>query len=837
MTTPTEKPKLTLSLAGLSGVNKDDILKKFIKTSSSESVVHKNIAQQQPVASQAQHIEEINEIKAPEENYRQQESYEADRNIGSERTIHKLNQVVHQKKEKQITAINVTNTANVKVVTQPQKPKHSKSHHKAEAEDIEENITLFGTKTENNSQAIVIKISEDEQVIKEDHRDKSVIEKTLRHYKYLEFDSDAEIDSLKLGENLRTMLEKQRSANEEDDIEVLSSFATDERTQRRKKPDSYSRSKKKSNNTQKPDALIREIKIPQLISIQELSNRLSLKINAVIDKAKYIGEVVDEDSVVDGDIAELIVEEFGQKVLRVKEKTAEDVLERKALKTNLQTSAPVVTVMGHVDHGKTSLLDALRQTDIALGEFGGITQHIGAYQVTMESGKKITFIDTPGHEAFTAMRARGANATDIVVLVIAADDSINTQTIEAISHAKAAQVPIIVAVNKMDLPGADLKKVKNDLLIHSLVPEEFGGEVPVMPVSALKRTGLKELEERILLQAEIMDLKANHSGHAGGVVLESRLDNKKGVVATVLIKHGILKNGDVVLSGTTYGRVRSILDDKNQTLETATPSMPVEVYGFTNVPVAGDRFFVLENERSAREVIDHRIQRMQEDAQAESSFESDPFAALLKKEKKSVSILIRSDAHGTLDAIRYTLNKIQHEEIKLHIVQALVGNVTEADILLAKTNGATIFAFNVNINSGEEASARKHGIVIRQHNIIYKMVDEIKALLSKSLAPVVVETKIGVAAVRQIFDVSKHGKIAGLFVQDGQIRRGALVKVIRNNVEIAKGNVDTLKHFQEDVKVITQGMECGMQLSSFSDFKPNDILEVYEISHEISKIL
>lgn len=829
----TEKPKKTISLSGSINVSKDDILKKFIKTSTSDSIVHKNLYQQTADQPKEEEIEEANAVKPVDEFYQEKPIYEADRHISTEHVIHKINKQIPPKKEKQIANISTNITANTKIEnnSKPLKAKEKPETQKV----VEENISLFGTKTENNSNAIVISL-EEEEVEKEDKRDKSLIEKTLRHYKYLEFDNDTEIDSLRAGENLRAMLETKRALNEEEEIEVLSSFASDEqRSQRRRKPDTYSHSKRKDKNIQKQEAIIREIKIPDLISVQELANRLSLKIALVIEKTKYIGEVVDEDSIIDGDVAELVVEEFGQKVLRVKEKTPEDILERKALKTNLQISAPVVTVMGHVDHGKTSLLDALRQTDVTLGEFGGITQHIGAYQVEMESGKKITFIDTPGHEAFTAMRARGANATDIVVLVIAADDSVNKQTIEAISHAKAAQVPIIVAVNKMDLPGADIQKVKNDLLAQNLIPEDFGGDIPVMPVSALKKTGLKELEERILLQADVMDLKVNHSGHAGGVVLESRLDNKKGVVATVLIKHGILKNGDVILSGTTYGRVRVIMNDKAHTLQEALPSMPVEVYGFTNVPTAGERFFVLESEKSAREVIAHRTQRIHDELQ-ELSTSSDPFAALLKKEKKSVSIIIRSDTHGTLDAIKYTLDKIEHEEIKLHIVQALVGNVTEADILLAKTNGATIFAFNVVVGSSEDAAARKHNIAIRQHNVIYKMVDEIKVLLSKSLAPIVVETKIGTAIIRQVFDVSKHGKIAGLFVQDGQVKRNALAKIIRGGVEIAKGNVDTLKHFQEDVKVITQGMECGAQISGFSDYKSNDIIEIYEISYEVNKI-
>lgn len=830
MTKSTEKPtlkgRISLSGAGIGKINKDDIIKKFIKNSTGDSsIVHKNITPGfVPQHEAGQQNSDVIEI---------QEKHEEQYHIDDDKVIKKIIPNSLQKKEKVVA--NIGSSVNVKVETQvpAKKKKSSKLAEETEQNETEVPVSFFGAA--NNENAIVIRVNDDDEQPKEDHRDKSVIEKTLRHYKYLEFDEEHEIDHLKSGEKLRALLEKQRAKSDDEEIEVLSTFVTDEHANRKKKSHSGAGHNKKKERKTSQDTVIREIKIPNLISIQELANRLSIKIAAVIEKAKYIGEHADENSILDGDAAELIVEEFGQKVLRVKEKTPEDILNRKAANTNLQTTAPVVTVMGHVDHGKTSLLDALRQTDVALGESGGITQHIGAYQVQMESGKQITFIDTPGHEAFTAMRARGANATDIVILVVAADDSINTQTIEAIAHAKAAQVPIIVAVNKMDLPGADINKVKNDLLAHDLVPEDFGGDVPVMPVSALKKTGLRELEERILLQAEIMDLKANYGGHAGGIVLESRLDNKIGVVATVLIKHGMLKNGDVILSGLTYGRVRKMLDDKGRDLQEATPSMPVEIYGFSDVPLAGERFFVLESERSAREVINHRIQRNQELAH-EVQANEDPFAAILKKEKTSVSIIVRSDTHGTLDAIKYTLGKIEHDEIKLHIVQALVGNVTEADILLAKTNNATIFAFNVNIGSSEEAAARKQNIAIRQHTVIYKMVDEIKALLSKSLAPIVVETKIGTAVVRQVFDISKHGKIAGLFVQNGQMKRGVIAKILRNENEIAKGNIETLKHFQEDVKTVTQGMECGMQISGFTDFKPGDIIDAYEISYEINTI-
>lgn len=794
-------------------VNKDDILKKFInKDYSSSSVIHKNNEQN--------HFEN----NKNNTNNGNADSEDFSHYIQDDKKIKKI-------KQKDTHEISIPQNFSIKTVEIKQKPEEVSIK-----EEVQEEIQLFGTNIDENSQnAIVIQVEESEdEVKKEDHRDKSIIEKHLRHYKYLEFDNEKEIDNLRAGEMLREMLSKQRQKDEASDIEIVSTFQIDDRVKKKKKPSPFG-AKKQSKSTQEYTQQIKEIAIPYLISATELANRLSLKINLVIEKAKFIGEHIDENSIIDGDIAELIVEEFGQKVVRVKEKTPEDILNRKAINTNIKTIPPVVTVMGHVDHGKTSLLDALRHTDIALGEAGGITQAIGAYQVTLENGRKITFIDTPGHEAFTAMRARGANATDIIVLVIAADDSINTQTIEAIGHAKAAKCPIIVAVNKMDLPSANLQKVKEDLLSYELVPEDFGGDVTVMPISALKKTGLKELEEQILLNADVLDLKGNYSGHAGGVVLESKLDNKKGVVATVLIKHGILKNGDIVLAGTTFGRVKKMLNDKTSIVTEALPSMPVEIYGFNDVPQAGERFFVMESEKSAREVIAHRIERMKQENMAIKS-NDDPFASLLKKAKKEVNIIVRCDMQGSVDAIKYSLAKIEHEEIKLNIVQILVGNITEADILLAKTNGATIFAFNVNFGSQEELVARKYGIAIREHTIIYKLIDEIKMLVSGALTPIVVETKVGTATVRQVFDISKIGKIAGLMVQDGVVKRNALAKVIRKEQIIAQGNIKTLKHFQEDVKSVQQGKECGMQMEKFENFESGDVIEIYDITYEQGKI-
>jgi translation initiation factor IF-2 len=822
--------KKTISLGKISlensGINKEDIIKKFIKNTGS-AIVHKNVEQ----------------IPAQDEE-KSSPSYSSPYDIPDEELLRRVEVTTTQKEEdvryqltNKIQKLKPTKDIHNIVIPTKLDIKVKKVEKKKQVETEEDNFHIFGKTSEPNVNGggIVINVADEEEITqKEDHRDKSIIEKHLRHYKYLEFDEEKEIDSLKAGENLRALLAQKRNEEEDEEIEVVSTFIAEEKTRKKKKPNSFG-GKKKNNQNQVQSKQIKQVEIPDIISIQELASRLSLKVNLVVEKAKYIGEFVEEDSIIDGDIAELIVEEFDQKVLRVKEKTPEDVLNRKAANTNLQTANPVVTVMGHVDHGKTSLLDALRKTDVALGEAGGITQAIGAYQVTLPSGKKITFIDTPGHEAFTAMRARGANATDIIVLVIAADDSINTQTIEAIHHAKAAKCPIIVAVNKMDLPSANLQKVKEDLLSHDLVPEDFGGDIAVLPVSALKKTGLKELEERILLQADVMSLKANYAGHAGGVVLESRLDNKRGVIVTVLIKHGVLKNGDVILAGTTFGRVRKMIDDKLQIVEEALPAMPVEVYGFSEVPQAGERFFVLESEKSAREVVSHRMQRKQEE-EMDTRSNDDPFAALLKKDKKEVNVIIRADTQGSVDAIKFSLAKISHEEIKLHIVQCLVGNVTEADILLSKTNNATIFAFNVTVGSNEEMLARKHGIAIREHSIIYKMIDEIKALLSKSLAPVIVETKVGVAAVRQVFDVSKSGKIAGLFVQDGVVKRGSLAKVLRNGEIIGQGNVKTLKHFHDDVKTIQQGKECGMQMEKFEAFQIGDIIEIYDITYEENKI-
>ncbi|MFT4967014.1 MAG: translation initiation factor IF-2 [Candidatus Deianiraeaceae bacterium] len=813
----TKSTKISLSSIGMS---KEDILKKFIHNEGSSPIVHKNVEQIRPKEVETHHTP--SQYTVSNQIIDHDFTNEAPPVIDS--TVKKIRKIGKQQQE--ITNIKIPTRFEIKADIIPKKKKDLPK---------KEDVNLFGANTNEEKRGIVITVDNTEEEKKEDLRDKSIIDKHLQHYKYLEFDNEEEIQGLQSGENLREILSQQREKTQEEEIEIISTFNTEDRNRRRKKTNTYGRVKRKSGQANVHSQSIREIHIPDFITADDLSDRLALKVKSIIDKAHHIGEHIKHDTILDGDVAELIVEEFGHKVIRVKEKTPEDVLSRKASETKLETVPPVVTIMGHVDHGKTSLLDALRKTDVALGESGGITQAIGAYQVTLQSGRKITFIDTPGHEAFTAMRARGANATDIIVLVVASDDSINTQTIEAIHHAKAAQCPIIVAVNKMDLPEANLKKVKEDLLSHDLIPEDFGGDIAVIPVSALKKTGLDILEEQILLHADMLDLKANYLGHAGGIVLESRLDNKQGAVATVLIKHGILKVGNIILAGTTFGRARKILDDRAQELSESLPSMPVEIYGFSNVPQAGERFFVLENEKSAREVVQHRIERARDEINEDQSNE-DPFASLLNKAKNEVNVIIRCDMQGSVDAIKHSLAKIDHNDVKLNIIHILSGNVTEADILLAKNN-ATIFAFNVSVGSSEELVARKNTVEIREHSIIYKLIDEIKELLSKSLSPITVETKIGEALVRQVFDISKTGKIAGMIVQDGAVKKGALAKVIRDGALVTQGIIKTLKHFQEDVKSVQQGKECGMQIEKTEDLKNGDIVEIYNITYAENKVI
>jgi translation initiation factor IF-2 len=585
--------------------------------------------------------------------------------------------------------------------------------------------------------------------------------------------------------------------------------------------------------------VVREVVIPETITVQELANRMAERAADVIKVLMRMGIMATINQVIDADTAELIVTEFGHRLRRVSEADVEIGLRGEEDEPEaLEWRAPVVTVMGHVDHGKTSLLDALRETDVAGGEAGGITQHIGAYRVSLRSGKQITFIDTPGHQAFTAMRARGANVTDIVVLVVAADDGIMEQSVEAIRHAKAARVPIIVAINKMDKPDARPERVRQELLQHELVVEQLGGEVLDVEVSALKKTNLDKLEELILLQSELLDLKANPNRSAEGVVLEAKLERGRGAVATVLIQRGSLHVGDIFVAGSEWGRVRALLDDRGQNILEAGPSSPVEVLGLNGTPLAGDDFVVAENESRARDIADFR-QRRRRDATAATGARGtleQMFSQIAAGVAKELPVVVKSDVQGSLEAIVGSLEKISTSEVSMRVLHSAVGGINESDVILAKASNAVIIGFNVRANPQARELARRDGVEIRYYSIIYDLIDDMRKALSGLLAPTLRERLLGNASIREVFNITRVGKVAGCMVTEGTVRRGAKVRLLRDNVVIHEGSLKTLKRFKDEVREVNQGYECGMAFENYHDIQAGDVIECFEIE-EVARAL
>jgi translation initiation factor IF-2 len=576
----------------------------------------------------------------------------------------------------------------------------------------------------------------------------------------------------------------------------------------------------------------REVTIPETITVAELANRMARRAVDIIKVLMKNGMMVTVNDTIDADTAELVAAEYGHTVKRVAES---DVLEGLTGvaddDADMVTRAPIVTVMGHVDHGKTSLLDALRKTDVVAGEAGGITQHIGAYQVQLKTGQKITFLDTPGHAAFTQMRARGAKVTDLVILVVAADDGVMPQTIEAISHAKAAHVPIIVAVNKIDKGDANPARVKTELLQQEIQVEDLGGDVLSIDVSATKGTNLDKLEEAILLQAELLDLKANPNRIAEGAVIEAKLDKGRGPVATVLVQRGTLKLGDILVAGSEFGRVRLIINDRAENVSSAGPSTPVEVLGLSGVPEAGDEFVVVENEARAREVTEYRARKRREQRQAVSGRQS--LDQLLKNrkdgEKRLLPLVLKADVHGSVEAIQGALNKLGTDEVAAQVLQSGVGAITESDVILAQASGGAIIGFNVRANAQARDRAKRDGVEIRYYNIIYNVVDDVKAVLSGMLTPETREKFLGNAEVLEVFTVSKAGKVAGCRVTEGIVRRGAKVRLIRDNVVIHEGELSTLKRFKDEVREVQTGQECGMSFANYQDMLKGDVIECFEV--------
>ena len=582
------------------------------------------------------------------------------------------------------------------------------------------------------------------------------------------------------------------------------------------------------------EKLAREVTIPEAITIQELANRMSERAVDVIKLMMKQGQMAKITDTIDADTAQLLAEELGHSVRRVAESDVEEGLfDQVDDPAMLHSRPPVVTIMGHVDHGKTSLLDAIRATNVAGGEAGGITQHIGAYQVTSPLGSKITFIDTPGHAAFTSMRARGAKVTDIVVLVVAADDGVMPQTIEAIQHAKAAKVPMIVAINKIDKPDAKPERVRTELLRHEVQVESLGGEMLDVEVSATKKINLDKLLETIGLQSEILDLRANPDRPAEGTVIEAKLDRGRGPVATVLVQRGTLRGGDIVVAGAEWGRVRALLSDSGVSVSDAGPSTPVEILGFNGTPEAGDRLAVVESEARAREVTDYRARQKRDKIAARASGKRGSLEQMMSQLKtsgrKEFPLLIKGDVQGSVEAIAGALEKLGTEEVGARIILAGAGGISESDVTLAEASGAAIIGFNVRAHKEAREMAERDGVEIRYYNIIYDLVDDVKKAMSGLLAPILRETMLGTALILEIFNISKVGKIAGCRVTEGTVERGANVRLIRDNVVIHEGRLSQLKRFKDDAREVVAGQECGMSFENYQDMRGGDVIECYRV--------
>ncbi|WP_420142560.1 translation initiation factor IF-2 [Sphingomonas sp.] len=576
---------------------------------------------------------------------------------------------------------------------------------------------------------------------------------------------------------------------------------------------------------------VRDVQVPEAITVAELANRMAERTADLVKALFKMGTPVTANQTIDQDTAELLVSEFGHNIRRVSESDVDIVTETDVdAGDTLQPRPPVVTIMGHVDHGKTSLLDALRGTDVVAGEAGGITQHIGAYQVTQKDGSKITFLDTPGHEAFSEMRARGADVTDIVVIVVAGDDGIRPQTIEAINHTKAAEKPMIVAINKMDKPGSNPQRVREALLQYDVQVESMGGDVQEVEVSALAKTGLDELIEKIQLQAELMELTANPDRAAEAVVIEAQLDKGRGPVATVIVRRGTLKTGDIFVVGAESGKVRALVDDKGKQVKTAGPSFPVEILGISGVPHAADQLTVVENEARAREVAEYRagvIQQRRTTA-APASLES-MFSALRDKQAQQYPVVVKADAQGSVEAILGSLAKIGNEDIQVRVLHSGVGGITESDVTLAAASRAPIIGFNVRANSKAREIATRDGVALKYYDVIYDLLDEIRAAMAGQLGPEYFETVVGRAEVREVFSAGKHGRAAGLLVTEGYIKKDLRARLTRDDVIIYNGKIASLRRFKDDVAEVRAGLECGVTLEGSIDVRAGDFLETFEV--------
>ena len=699
----------------------------------------------------------------------------------------------------------------------------NKTKLKKEVKEKENNIDT-NVKNENE------KVIDIPTPLKESDSDKSI---RLRKEDEAEEKKKNAKKQLSLGRDFGKRRQKKLSINQAfEDEERQRSLASVRRAREREKRMSAS-----GGGSEATKKIIREVVIPEVITVQDLAIRMAIRSGEVIKSLMKNGVLVTTNQTIDGDTAELVVMEFGHTVKRVSDADVEIGLESIKDNSTGEKRSPVVTVMGHVDHGKTSLLDAIRSTDIVSKESGGITQHIGAYQVVTKQGQTITFIDTPGHAAFSAMRARGANITDIVVLVVAADDSVMPQTIEAVQHALAAKAPIVLAINKIDTPGANPLKVKQDLLQHNIITEDVGGEVVAVEVSALNKTNIDELLTVINLQAELLDLKAAKNGNASGVVVESRVDAGRGVVATLLVSSGTLKLGDIVIAGANWGRVKALLDDKGNRKKIAEPSEPVEILGLNSVPQAGDQFAVVNSEARAREVSEYRQSIAQKNnpltARVAVTNVDQMLTQIKQGQRKALPIILKTDVNGSMEAISAALRDLQNEEVTSQIILSGVGAINESDIMLAVSSGAIVIGFNVRADAPAKKIAKQNNIEIKYYSIIYEILDDIKNLLSGLMAPIESEVFLGYAKIKKVFKITKVGKIAGCEITEGVVKKNIKVRLLRDNVVIHEGDLATLKHHQKEVDEVKEGTECGMSLVNYEDIKEGDLIECFEIKTEI----
>lgn len=744
--------------------------------------------------------------------------------------------------EEEQISVNFTSQENQSELSQDLNNSLQESQIKEEkSHQTKPNQTFSETKEED-----VKSDSKDDQAKKavKDHKSKPGKKQDV---KSVDLEDEEDSENAKIGKkkasdeaeiNFKAKVDKSKKINKTAILHMLDS--EDEDVVRKRSLASIKRAKEKerrknAQNQHSAEKIYREVILPETIAVGELANRMSERVADVIRELMKLGIIANSTQMIDADTAELVISTLGHTVKRVHENQVENIFDtEKDNEEDLLPRAPIVTVMGHVDHGKTSLLDALKSTDVAAGEVGGITQHIGAYRVNLESGNSITFIDTPGHEAFTEMRNRGAEVTDIVILVVAADDGVKAQTVEAINHAKVANVPIIVAVNKIDKPGADSQRVKQELLQYGLVCEEFGGDVMSVEISALKKMNLDKLEEAILLVSEMMELKANPSAAASGVIIESKVDKGRGILATVLVQRGTLRVGDIVVAGTAYGKVRMMYDHKGKVMNEVLPSVPVEILGFDLAPMSGEKIAVVSSEKQARDIVDYRLSKQRETigTMANKVSLEDLFAkASGENLVKELTLIIKGDVNGSVEAINVSLAKLSAltNEVKVKVVHSAVGAISESDVSLAEATRSIILGFNVRANNNASLEASKNKVDIRYYSIIYDLIDDIKSIMSGMLKPIIREEYIGSVEIRQIFNISKIGKIAGSYVTRGRIKKGSGVRLIRDNIVVHEGKLKTLKRFKDEVKEVAENYECGIAFEGYDNIQVGDMVEVFEI--------